>query len=259
VKKSVAAILVLMMIAMFGCGVKEEVPVETPTPTPTPTAIATPTPTPTPEPTPTESPPSMYELWREFRGNANANGLRNASSDINLLFDGTSLTFNADFLDVADFDGDGKEDTFTINVSRDWLGADDEDSNYNKPVRVIVKIRDAEVVYEDYWNDGVKMAIADFDSEDKFVEFYIYSSGTDVSGDVKIYRYDGEKIVCIARIGSDYGLPVYDGKGKIYTFSGWFGDEFINRADFFPEGKDWLGESCLVYDLRTMTADFFEI
>lgn len=90
----------------------------------------------------------------------------------------------------ADYDGNGTKEILEIDFSYDYPKSDE----MNFPVMITLTIGDSSKVYENTWNDGVAVGIADFDTSDAELDIYIISLGTDVSAFVQTYWYDGSDL-----------------------------------------------------------------
>ncbi len=86
----------------------------------------------------------------------------------------------------------------------------------NLPVTVTMTVGGTSVEYEDTWNGGVYVGIADFDSSDPYLEIYLVSYGTDVSAYVVLYRYAGFEIYQYLQFQMLDISFFYDTQGYIY-------------------------------------------
>jgi hypothetical protein len=173
-------------------------------PSPSPTAAISPTPTPTPTPSPTE-PPSELTVFERFDELAKTPGLQTIGGNIE-----ESVRVGEHREVRRDFDGDGAEETLVIDVSL----IDDPDGN--GPKRIVFTVNGVELVYENTWNDGITIDITDFDERDRYLDIYLYASGTDIVGRGTVYRYDGERITEIAYFCVVTNAICTDGQGHIY-------------------------------------------
>jgi hypothetical protein len=90
----------------------------------------------------------------------------------------------------ADYNLDGTKDTLYVDFDYDYPESDE----YSFPVTITLTIGDLSAQYENTWNDGVSLSIADFDTSDDYLDIYIISVGTDMSAHVSVYSYDGVEL-----------------------------------------------------------------
>ena len=121
----------------------------------------------------------------------------------------------------ADFDGDGRKDVLDVSFDEDYPPSNE----MNCPVTVTLTVAGASAEYENTWNDGVSVGIADFDTGDPYLDIYITAYGTDVSATVVIYRYDGSAIREYLRLSLQDTSFLYDAQGHI-TYIGVYGELF---------------------------------
>ncbi len=178
----------------------------TPSKSPKPSPSEKPSPSVKPSPSPeAEGPPSQSNGGHLFGGSsapsssggAGTAAANNAVQDAQLqVYYDESLSSTEDLLYTdnvsvrADYDGNGTEEILDIDFSYDYPQSDD----MNFPVMVTLTIDGNSIIYENTWNDGVAVGIADFDSNDAELDIYIISLGTDVSAYVQTYWYDGASI-----------------------------------------------------------------
>ncbi len=104
----------------------------------------------------------------------------------------------------------------TLFITRENLKPSDD---FNKPVKITLKIKDSQVEYKSTWNDGIKVSTTDFDTSDNFADIYITRLGTDIGSETTIYRFDGTKLFkydVLSHFGDNF---FYDGKGNIYYWN----------------------------------------
>lgn len=92
-----------------------------------------------------------------------------------------------------------------------------EDSNY--PKRVYLKNNAKEIVFSSYWNDGITIGFADFNTNDEYKDVYITELGTDVSFDTYIYRYNGDELFEYAKFTHYIQEFLFNNSGDIYFLS----------------------------------------
>ena len=86
-----------------------------------------------------------------------------------------------------------------------------------KAYEIIITSGDKKCTYEAKNEDNVvpQVNFADFDTKDKYIEFYINSEGASGDPSSAVYRFDNN---CIKKIYNTAGfINEYDREGKIYT------------------------------------------
>jgi len=183
------------------------------------------TPKQTPEPTKTPKPTQTPELPSPDR--AVSSQERKSSNDLPDLRDNAPL--------VYDFDGDGTEEELVVTVEHLTPANGD-----NNPLRIKLVINDAEYEVEDYFNDGIRLYITDFNLDDDYIDFCLRILGTDIASTVLLCRYDGKDIVNLESLGLVGVAFEYDEKGSL----------------FFPSYDDTSGEIKMIYDyISDVTAE----
>jgi hypothetical protein len=154
--------------------------------------------------------------------------------------EGESLSSNDDIVYTentsvrADYDGNGTQEVLTIEYSYDYPQSDD----MNFPVTITLTIGESSVVYENTWNDGVAVGIADFYVSDPELDIYIISLGTDVSAAVTTYWYDGSVIGEFSRFDIIEDTSFwYDTQGTVYYKGEYEGDYGVMVAMDYYEGN----------------------
>lgn len=132
---------------------------------------------------------------------------------------------NKDFSGNGEYDISLNGETYKLNVIRENLEDSDE---RNKPTRITMKIRDSKIVFEDLWNDGITVKVADLDNTDGNIDIYVTSSGTDIECQTTIYKFDGDKMFEYDRFYHNLSNFLYDGRGNIYCSDSGVGIE-VNR------------------------------
>ncbi|HEX9060093.1 MAG TPA: YARHG domain-containing protein [Clostridia bacterium] len=115
----------------------------------------------------------------------------------------------------------------TLFITRENLKPSDD---FNKPLKITLKIKDSQIEYKSMWNDGIKVSTTDFDTSDNFVDIYITRLGTDIQSETTIYRYDGTKLFqydILNHFGDNF---FYDGKGSIYYWNNDASKKEMNKA-----------------------------
>lgn len=98
----------------------------------------------------------------------------------------------------------------------------------NFPTRIVLKVKNSEIVFDSSWNDGLYVCVTDFDNKDKDLDIYITETGTDIQATTYIYKFDGEKLYKYTQFDHFCGKFLYDQKGNIYY---WFNDSEKQEFD----------------------------
>ena len=145
---------------------------------------------------------------------------------------------------TQDFDGDGVIETLTVEVLDD---APIEDA-WNNPIRVILRICNAEEIFESGFNDGILLYVVDFDGSVAGLDICLLETGTDPGGVLHIYRYADGILTLYTRVHYVYlSAIVYDGQGLI-RFADWLEDigwsymELNYREKESVRSSDWSEE-----------------
>lgn len=105
----------------------------------------------------------------------------------------------------------------TLYISKEEL----EMQGGNFPTRIVLKVKNSEIVFDSSWNDGLYVCVTDFDNQDEGLDIYITETGTDIGCITYIYKFDGEKIYQYGSFEHFTRKFLYDQKGNIYY---WFND-----------------------------------
>jgi hypothetical protein len=148
-----------------------------------------------------------------------------SSEDDDVFDDSTALR--------ADFDGNGSKDVLDATFNFDYPPSDE----MNYPVKITMSIGGSAAEYENTWNDGVFMTVADFDTTDKYLDIYIIAMGTDVSARVATFRYDGKTLYEYLNfdIAADTAFQ-YDTQGHIYYLGEYDGNFGVKLYIDYPTG-----------------------
>ena len=145
---------------------------------------------------------------------------------------------------TQDFDGDGVIETLTVEVLDE---ASVEDA-WNNPIRVILRICNAEEIFESDFNDGILLYVVDFDDGVTGLDICLLETGTDPGGVLHIYRYADGVLSLYTRVHYVYvSTIVYDGQGLI-RFADWLEDtgwsymELNYREKEIVRSSDWSEE-----------------
>ena len=145
---------------------------------------------------------------------------------------------------TQDFDGDGVIDILTIEVLDE---ASVEDA-WNNPICVILRICNAEEIFESDFNDGILLYVVNFDDSVAGLDICLLETGTDPSGVLHIYRYADGALSLYNKFHYVYlSTIVYDGQGLI-RFADWLEDigwsymELNYREKEIVRCSDWSEE-----------------
>ena len=116
-----------------------------------------------------------------------------------------------------DFNGDGTDETLTIDVTDDFEYEDD--GMTNKPTQITLTIGSSQVIYESTWNDGIAIRLTDLNIDDPYLDIIIEEHGTDIATNFSIYRYNGEQLSEYLGFHVEYVSFNYDSKGMIYFYT----------------------------------------
>ncbi|WFD11510.1 YARHG domain-containing protein [Tepidibacter hydrothermalis] len=112
----------------------------------------------------------------------------------------------------------------TLYISKEEL----EMQGGNFPTRIVLKVKNSEIVFDSSWNDGLYVCVTDFDNQDEDVDIYITETGTDIQATTYIYKFDGEKLYKYTQFDHFCKKFLYDQKGNIYY---WFNDSEKQEFD----------------------------
>lgn len=101
----------------------------------------------------------------------------------------------------------------TLYVTEESLEASDE---RNCPVRVVLSVGKSKISFESLWNDGIRVGMADFDKNDRYVDIYITELGTDIGASTHIYRFNGSVLCQYGMFDHLFKDFCYDGRGRIF-------------------------------------------
>lgn len=129
----------------------------------------------------------------------------------------------------------------TLYISKEEL----EMQGGNFPTRIVLKVKNSEIVFDSSWNDGLYVCVTDFDNQDEDLDIYITETGTDIGCITYIYKFDGEKIYQYGSFEHFTRKFLYDQKGNIYY---WFNDsdkqEFNKSFNYrTKQSKDIIDEN----------------
>ncbi|MCT4507409.1 MAG: YARHG domain-containing protein [Tepidibacter sp.] len=119
-----------------------------------------------------------------------------------------------------------------LHISKEEL----EIEGGNFPTRIVLKVKNSEVVFDSHWNDGLYVCVTDFDNQDEDLDVYITETGTDIQATTYIYKFDGKKLYKYTQFDNFGGDFLYDEKGNIYYW--------------FDEGEKWEFNKCFNYRTR---------
>jgi hypothetical protein len=170
------------------------------------------------------------------------NGTKVSTSEINNSKPDTEMTYK------RDLNKDGVEETIKIIFQYEKPGT-------LKKYSIIITSDSRQYTYEaEDDNIIANVKFADFDTKDKYIEFYINDDGPSGDPSSKIYRFDNGEIKKICAT-SGY-IKEYNGEGQIYTDFSKTNDKFgvvlsyydINKVkEVFSNKTDLIGKK-LQYD-----------
>jgi hypothetical protein len=141
----------------------------------------------------------------------------------------------------------------TLYIDSEEVDADLETNN--NPVRLKLKLQNSEFTFENLWNDGVFVNVADFDESDNYLDIPISVNGTDVSCTTTIYRYDGTKFSKYCEIEHLSEEIKYDGKGKLYFWNGLGDEAFDTCFDYKTQKESPITDKTLKQILNSSKSD----
>ncbi len=155
---------------------------------------------------------------------------------------------NAESPIVMDLNGDGADDTLTLECIHDLKHEEGEWLSY--PIQMTLKVGGSKAVFTSRWNDGIALKIMDFNTSDGQMDICIYEAGTDTDGQYHIYSFDGRIISHTISFSTQSPVLTYDGNGHIY---------YVRYLSYYSglTPSDHRSPVTNVLDYNTLTADTY--
>ena len=183
---------------------------------PAPSKQPSPEPTVSPSPTPAQPTDSAFPEGLPTsveNEDGTQTQLRLSTEDKDYMFwygDGQ----NAESPVVMDLNGDGTDDTLTIECIHDLEHEEGEWLSY--PIQMTLKVGGSKAVFTSKWNNGIALKIMDFNASDGKMDVCVYEAGTDTDGQYHVYSFDGRIISHTISFSTQSPVLTYDSNGHIY-------------------------------------------
>lgn len=108
----------------------------------------------------------------------------------------------------------GNSEKYTLIVTKEEQKGQHESEN--EPKKINLEIKGQRISFDNNFNEGIIVAVADFDKADRDVDIYILERTLDICRIMHIYKFDGRSLQKHAEFTMYGELFKYDEEGNIY-------------------------------------------